>query len=196
LVRELQSQGLSVVIASGDTPETVRTAATTLSVPEYHACINPRNKLDFVEQTQAKGRNVLMVGDGINDAPVLAAACAMTQSAAIAQAAADLLLLNGSLQSLATGIRVAQHARRIVRQNLGWALVYNLVSVPLAAAELMAPWVAALGMSIMLAGCRHERRTTGMGANMTIFLLLIRLGLVLVAVGCVGAVLGGQLGTI
>jgi len=150
-VRQLQAQGLNVIIASGDTTEAVRAVATTLGVREYHARMTPQQKLDFVEQTQANGRNVLMVGDGINDAPVLAAAtvsCAMTQGAAIAQAAADLLLLNGSLQSLATGIRVAQHARRIVRQNLAWALVYNLVSVPLAAAGLIAPWVAALGMSI------------------------------------------------
>jgi len=150
-VRELKSQGLNVVIASGDTPEAVRAVATTLGVTEYHARMTPQNKLDFVEQTQAKGRHVLMVGDGINDAPVLAAAtvsCAMTQGAAIAQAAADLLLLNGSFRSLATGVRVAQHARRIVRQNLAWALVYNSISVPLAAAGLMAPWIAALGMSI------------------------------------------------
>ena len=150
-VRELQIQGLNVIIASGDTPEAVRAVATTLGVGEYHARMTPQNKLDFVEQTQATGRHVLMVGDGINDAPVLAAAtvsCAMTQGAAIAQAAADLLLLNGSLRSLATGVRVAQHARRIVRQNLAWALVYNLVSVPLAAAGLIAPWIAALGMSI------------------------------------------------
>ena len=150
-VRELQLQGLNVIIASGDTPEAVRAVAATLGIGEYHARMTPRHKLEFVEQTQAKGHCVLMVGDGINDAPVLAAAsvsCAMTQGAAIAQAAADLLLLNGSLRSLATGVRVAIHARRIVRQNLTWALVYNLVSVPLAAAGLMAPWVAALGMSI------------------------------------------------
>jgi Cu2+-exporting ATPase len=72
----------------------------------------------------------------------------MTQGAAIAQAAADVLLLNGSLKALGVAIEVAQHARSIVRQNLAWALVYNLVSVPLAAAGLMSPWVAALGMSI------------------------------------------------
>jgi Cu2+-exporting ATPase len=150
-VRELQSQGLNVIIASGDTSDAVSAVARTLGVSEYHARMTPQNKLDFVERTQTEGRNVLMVGDGINDAPVLAAAtvsCAMTQGAAIAQAAADLLLLNGSLRSLATGVRVAQHARRIVRQNLTWALVYNLVSVPLAAAGLVAPWIAALGMSI------------------------------------------------
>lgn len=150
-VHELQRQGLNVIIASGDTPEAVRTAATTLGVGEYHARMTPQNKLEFLEQSQRRGQNILMVGDGINDAPVLAAAtvsCAMTQGSAIAQAAADLLLLNGSLEALSTGIQVARRARRIVRQNLAWAAIYNLVCVPMAAAGWLSPWVAALGMSI------------------------------------------------
>jgi Cu2+-exporting ATPase len=150
-VHELQSQGLNVIIASGDTPEAVRMAAATLGIGEYHARMSPQNKLEFLEQRQRHGQNILMVGDGINDAPVLAAAtvsCAMTQGSAIAQAAADLLLLNGSLEALSSGIQVARRARRIVRQNLAWAAIYNLVSVPMAAAGWLSPWVAALGMSI------------------------------------------------
>jgi len=150
-VRGLRQQGLNIVIASGDTPEAVRSVATALGIQDHHARMTPQNKLDFIEQQQKNGHSVLMVGDGINDAPVLAAAtvsCAMTQGAAIAQATADLLLLNGSLKALAVGVEVARRARRVVRQNLAWALVYNLVSVPLAAAGLMAPWIAALGMSI------------------------------------------------
>jgi P-type Cu2+ transporter len=145
-VRELQALGLEVMIASGDSPRAVTSAAAGLGVQNYRARMTPQDKLEAIA-----GRKVLMVGDGINDAPVLAAAsvsCAMTQGAAIAQAAADLLLLNGSLRALATGVQVARRARGIVRQNLAWALVYNLVSVPLAAAGLIAPWVAALGMSV------------------------------------------------
>jgi Cu2+-exporting ATPase len=150
-VHALQQRGLAVIIASGDAPEAVNSVAEALDIPEHYARMTPQDKLKFIEQKQAGGHSVLMVGDGINDAPVLAAAsvsCAMTQGAAIAQAAADVLLLNGSLKALAVAIEVAQHARRIVRQNLAWALVYNLVSVPLAAAGLISPWVAALGMSI------------------------------------------------
>jgi len=150
-VRALQQRGLAVIIASGDAPEAVNSVAEALDIPEHYSRMTPQDKLKFIEQKQAGGHSVLMVGDGINDAPVLAAAsvsCAMTQGAAIAQAAADVLLLNGSLKSLAVAIEVAQHARSIVRQNLAWALVYNLVSVPLAAAGLISPWVAALGMSI------------------------------------------------
>jgi P-type Cu2+ transporter len=150
-IHELQQRGLKVIIASGDTPEAVSTVAAALGIQEYHARMTPQNKLDFIEQTQKNGHGVLMVGDGINDAPVLAAAtvsCAMTQGSAIAQAAADLLMLNGSLKALVIGLEAARHARRIVRQNLVWAVGYNLVCVPLAAAGLIAPWVAALGMSI------------------------------------------------
>jgi P-type Cu2+ transporter len=150
-VNTLRQRGLNIIIASGDTPEAVRTVAAGLGITEYHARMTPQDKLEFIEQKQKSGHNVLMVGDGINDAPVLAAAsvsCAMTQGAAIAQAAADVLLLNGSLKALAVAVEVARHARGIVGQNLAWSLVYNLVSVPLAAAGLISPWIAALGMSI------------------------------------------------
>lgn len=147
----LRKRGLKIVIASGDAPEAVSTVADALGIQEHHSRMTPQNKLDYIEEMQKSGHGVLMVGDGINDAPVLAAAtvsCAMTQGSAIAQAAADLLMLNGSLKPLVTGIDVARHARRIVRQNLAWAVGYNLVCVPLAAAGLIAPWVAALGMSL------------------------------------------------
>ncbi len=91
-----------------------------------------------------------MVGDGINDGPVLAAAsvsCALAQGSAVAQAAADLLLLNESLGTLAEAIRTARRMRAVIRQNLGWALAYNLTAVPLAAMGWIPPWVAAIGMS-------------------------------------------------
>jgi P-type Cu2+ transporter len=106
--------------------------------------------LALVQQRQAQGTNILMVGDGINDGPVLAAAsvsCAMAQGSAIAQAAADLLLLNDSLATLAEAVRIARQMRGVIRQNLLWALAYNIGAVPLAAAGWIAPWVAAIGMS-------------------------------------------------
>ncbi len=91
-----------------------------------------------------------MVGDGINDGPVLAAAnasCALTEGSAIAHAAADFLLLNRSLGALGEGVGLARRARRVMYQNLAWALLYNITMVPLAAAGAISPWVAALGMS-------------------------------------------------
>ncbi|HYA44771.1 MAG TPA: HAD-IC family P-type ATPase, partial [Acidimicrobiales bacterium] len=113
--------------------------------------LTPEQKLALVQQRQSEGARVLMVGDGINDGPVLAAAsvsCALAQGSAIAQSAADLLLLNESLGTLAEGVRTARRMLSVIRQNLGWALAYNLAAVPLAALGLIPPWIAAIGMSL------------------------------------------------
>lgn len=150
-VAALQRQGLKVAIASGDAAPAVAEVARSLGIDEFHARMGFRDKMDFVRARQAQGHTVLMVGDGINDGPVLAAAnvsCALTRGSAVAQSAADLLLLNQSLRALAEGTLVARKARTVVRQNLWWALVYNITSIPLAAAGLIPPWIAALGMSI------------------------------------------------
>jgi Cu2+-exporting ATPase len=150
-VTELLQHGFRIAIASGDSEAAVKSAAVALGITEYHARMDYSDKREFVRGRQAAGDNILMVGDGINDGPVLATAnvsCALTDGAAIAQSAADLLLLNRSLRALAQGLRVARRARRIVRQNLTWALIYNVTMVPLAAAGCIAPWVAALGMSV------------------------------------------------
>ena len=150
-VKDLLRQGLKLAIASGDSEGAVRAAASSLGIGEFHARMDFKRKREFVRQLQASGDNVLMVGDGINDGPVLATAdvsCALTEGAAIAQSAADLLLLNRSLGALGQGLTLARRAQRIVRQNLGWSLIYNLTMVPLAAAGCVAPWVAAAGMSV------------------------------------------------
>ena len=149
-VEQLRGMGLKVAIASGDQPEVVQEVARKLDVEDAQGRLTPQKKLELVQQRQSDGTKVLMVGDGINDGPVLAAAsvsCAMAQGSAIAQAAADLLLLNESLGTLAEAIRTARQMRAIIHQNLAWALVYNLGTVPLAALGWIAPWVAAIGMS-------------------------------------------------
>jgi Cu2+-exporting ATPase len=148
---ELQRNGLKLAIASGDGEDAVKAAAASLDIAEYHARMDFNEKLEFVRQRQRAGACVLMVGDGINDAPVLAGAqvsCALADGSAVAQSAADLILLNRSLRALAQAVALARRARRIVRQNLTWALIYNVTMVPLAAAGCIAPWVAALGMSV------------------------------------------------
>ena len=109
----------------------------------------------LVRELEARGRRVFVIGDGINDGPVLASAhvsCAMGQGSAIAQAASDLLLIHENLAVLPQAITRARAALRVVRQNLGWAMFYNLGAVPLAAFGLVPPWLAALGMSLSSLG--------------------------------------------
>jgi len=149
-VDELRRMGLQVAIASGDQQKVVDSVARQLGVEDAVGRLTPQQKLALIQQRQSGGTNVLMIGDGINDGPVLAAAsvsCAMAQGSAVAQAAADLLLLSESLNTLPDAIRTARHMRAVIRQNLTWALVYNLAAVPLAAMGWIAPWVAAIGMS-------------------------------------------------
>jgi P-type Cu2+ transporter len=149
-VAALCGMGLSVVVASGDRHSTVRHIAAELGIERATGRMDPQAKLELIRDLQRNGHRVLMVGDGINDGPVLAAAhvsCAMGAGAALAHAAADLLLMNESLGAVAAAIDTARGTSRLVRANLRWALGYNLVAVPLAAAGLVSPWLAALGMS-------------------------------------------------
>jgi len=150
-VQALHELGIEVIVASGDHEQAVQATVRSLGVAAGLGRLDPAQKLAFVEARQAQGARVLMVGDGINDGPVLAAAhvsCAIGEGSAIAHAASDLLLLNPSLDALVEALRTARRAAAIVRQNLMWAFVYNVTAVPLAALALVPPWAAALGMSV------------------------------------------------
>jgi Cu2+-exporting ATPase len=147
--------GFEVIIASGDSAAAVAGAARALNIPRAHPRLAPEDKIRLLEQLRAAGHRVFMVGDGINDGPVLAAAdvsCAMGQGSAIAQSASDLLLVHDGLGTLPRAVAAARHALRVMRQNLGWALAYNLAAVPLAALGYVSPWLAALGMSLSSLG--------------------------------------------
>lgn len=150
-VSALQELNLRVLLASGDSEEPVNRVARELGIANATSSLKPRQKLELLRAEQATGHRVLMVGDGINDGPVLAAAdvsMAMGRGSSIAHAAGDLLLLRESLSSLPRGIGVARRGLRIVRQNLRWAAFYNIAAIPIAALGFMPPWVAALGMSL------------------------------------------------
>jgi P-type Cu2+ transporter len=112
--------------------------------------MTPEDKYRYVEALQAEGRVVAMVGDGLNDAPVLARAdvsFAMGCGADVAQLRADVVLMTSSLDQVLEAMDVARRAMRLVRQNLGWALAYNALALPLAAIGLIGPWEAAVAMA-------------------------------------------------
>jgi len=146
----LRSAGLEPEILSGDAEEPVRALGRALDVARLGWRQSPQDKLDRIHQLQRTGHRVVMVGDGVNDAPVLAGAdvsVAMGAGAPLAQTTADMILLGESLAPLAVGVATARKALSVIRQNIVWAVVYNLIALPLAAAGLVAPWMAAIGMS-------------------------------------------------
>jgi len=150
-IERLRALGVEPIIASGDRGEAVDAARLALHVEHARARLEPAGKLDLVRELQTQGRRVLAIGDGVNDGPALAAAnvsCAMGEGSAIAQAASDLLLLNDGLSVVSEAVATSRRMMQIIRQNLRWSLVYNLAAVPLAALDLVPPWLAAIGMSV------------------------------------------------
>ncbi len=146
----LQQQGIRLHLLSGDAEPAVKAVAQQLGIADWHAGALPEDKLAYVKALQQQGRIVAMVGDGINDAPVLAGAqvsIAMGEGADVAQAAADMVMLGSRLGTLAEGVALARKTQQIIRQNLGWALGYNLIAIPAAALGHVTPWIAGIGMS-------------------------------------------------
>jgi len=147
----LQQLGFAVEIASGDNPAAVARVAETLGIDHYQGSMSPDQKLDRVRQLQAQGKIIAMVGDGVNDSPVLAQAqvsIAMGSGTEIARSNADMVLLSERLDRLVDGVALSRRSLRIIRQNLAWALGYNAIALPLAAGGYIAPWMAAIGMSL------------------------------------------------
>ena len=150
VLKAIAALGPSLALASGDNEHAVRRTAERLGIEDYRANCSPEDKLAFLRECQQRGETVIMVGDGINDAPVLAgadASVAMAEGALLAQTNADLIMLGHSLRPLVTALRTSRQTMRIVRQNLAWAIVYNVTAVPLAALGFVPPWAAAIGMS-------------------------------------------------
>ncbi len=149
-VESLQVQGLKIIIASGDSAGKVADVAARLGLVDWHARQLPSDKLALLKALRAGGARVIAVGDGINDAPVLAGAdvaIALAGGAELAQASSDIVLAGERLDTLAPARAIARHTLLVVRQNQRWSLFYNLVAMPLAALGFVHPWLAALGMS-------------------------------------------------
>lgn len=150
VIRELRREGIRTMLLSGDSEWQVNELSRQLHVDSARAGQKPEDKAAVLRELMAAGETVCMVGDGINDAPVLAAAnvsAAMGNATDLAQSSAD-LILPGGLNALLRARKLARRTMRVMRQNLAWALGYNLVFVPFAAAGYLAPWMAALGMSM------------------------------------------------
>jgi Cu2+-exporting ATPase len=163
-VAGLRQLGLALRLASGDREAPVARVAHELGLAAHDAQLRPEAKLALLRTLQQDGHKVLMIGDGINDGPVLAAAdvsMAMGNGSSIAHAAGDLVLLRETLGALPVAIEVSRRTLEVVRQNLRWAALYNLAAIPLAALGLMPPWIAAIGMSLSSLGVvMNARRIT------------------------------------
>lgn len=150
-IRELRAEGLNVILLSGDGGTAVAETAWTLGVDDYRSRLKPGDKLQALQQLHAEGHRVWMIGDGVNDAPTLAAAdvsASLASGSALAQAQAGLLLTGDDLGALPVALAMARRTRRVIAQNLSWAVLYNLVAVPLALSGGIAPWMAAMGMGL------------------------------------------------
>lgn len=149
-VASLHAQGIALEMLSGDRPEAVARLAQRAGIGRALGAQSPQDKLDRVAALQQAGHRVAMIGDGMNDGPVLARAdlsIAMGQGVPIAQQRCDFIIQGGRLDAVPALLLQARRTRRVVRQNLGWAAGYNALSVPLAIAGLMPPWLAGLGMA-------------------------------------------------
>jgi len=150
VVAALQAKGLDVRILSGDRNEAVADVAAALGVSEWRGEIKPADKIAVLEELKADGRKVLMVGDGLNDAPALAAATVSLSpitAADLTQAQADAVFLGEKLQPVLDSVEVSRRARRLMQQNLWLAVIYNTIAVPIAIAGFVTPLIAALAMS-------------------------------------------------
>jgi cation transport ATPase len=148
-IRCLKDAGVSLTLVSGDARSTTRALAADLGIEQARGGLLPRDKALFVEQLQARGHRVAMLGDGINDAPALAQAdlsIAVHHDAALAQQAAAVTLMRGEPIQLVEFMRLARRVNRTVVQNLTCAWVYNLISIPIAMSGLLNPLVAVSAM--------------------------------------------------
>jgi Cu2+-exporting ATPase len=149
-VDALKAAGLEVQVLSGDAQRAVDRVAGSLGIAQARGGCSPDEKLKALRVLQSGGRSVAMVGDGLNDAPVLAGAqvsFALGQAVPLAQARSDFVVLGAQLLPVAQTVLLARRTMAIVRQNLAWALIYNAVCVPLAVAGMLPAWAAGLGMA-------------------------------------------------
>ena len=157
-IRALQQLGIRVVMVTGDREETARAVAQELGLDGWHAGVTPGRKQELVREHHARGERVVFAGDGLNDAPALAAAevgIAMGTGTDVAMHSAGIVLVQGDLAALVRAVRLSRATLRNIKQNLFWAFAYNFAGLPLAAGVLypltgwlLHPMFASVAMSI------------------------------------------------
>jgi Cu2+-exporting ATPase len=172
LIDAAADRGIEAVVLSGDRREPVQAVARALGIERALAHQTPDSKRSWVAGQQSAGHRVAMLGDGLNDAPVIAQAdvsIALAGGSMLAQARADFIVVNSRLTDVQFALAVAHRARRIVRQNLAWAFCYNVVIIPLAAFGFVSPALAAAGMAAsslaVIANALRARNVTISGAR-------------------------------
>ena len=151
VIQTLKKQGIKISLLSGDSQVAVDNVAQQLGIDHAMGGLLPEDKLQQLQKLQSQGEIVAMVGDGVNDAPVLASAnvsLAMGGGSQLAQASADMVLLSESLKQLPSAVDISRKMQTIVKQNFVWAIGYNIIAIPLAAMGLILPWMAVIGMSM------------------------------------------------
>ena len=151
LIDACKQRGWKTLLLSGDSSPMVGTVAAQLKIDEVQGSLRPDDKLQILQQLREQGRKVLMIGDGVNDVPVLAAAdisVAMGSATDLAKTSADAVLLSNRLQALVQAFALARRTRRIIVENLLWAGLYNGLMLPFAALGWITPLWAAAGMSV------------------------------------------------
>jgi Cu2+-exporting ATPase len=151
LLQAAHSRNITVHLISGDDPATVEWWAKQVGIKSYRGACTPEEKYEYIEHLQNEKRFVWAIGDGVNDAPLLARAdisIAVGAGAPLAAAGADAILTASSLEPLAKSLVLAEKTKRIIKENLLWALVYNVLAIPAAMLGLVNPWVAGIGMSL------------------------------------------------
>ena len=150
-IQTLNQHGVRTLLLSGDRSAHVAAVAARLGITEAIGEASPEHKLEVLRRLIDEGRRVMMVGDGLNDLPSMAGAdvsVAMGGAADLTQLNADAVLLSGQLSEIPRALEISHRMRRIIRQNMIWALAYNVLALPLAAAGFVPPWLAAIGMSL------------------------------------------------
>lgn len=164
----LQSQELHVALLSGDQAHTVQNTAINIGITDFQAACTPQDKLTRLKDLKSQNKKVLMVGDGLNDGPILASAhvsIAMGKGVPLNHAHADYILLNGDISQIPALIQHAKKTMTIIKQNMTWAIIYNVVCIPLAFFGVLSAWLAGLGMAISsLVVICNALRLTNFGA--------------------------------